>query len=504
MSQSTSVNLHKSSHKRKRDGKQKLSFCIVIDKVKKYYPIFPLNPNKKVFIDPKFYVLEEDSNTYRIVTGKAHPEGKRMDQQIKAQKHLAESVIDEMLGEGVFVTHDRFNRRWHRSVSQSWSTWMKQWYHGHEPHKGKRIKGYKEEAQHCKSSIEQFGNLFGLVTKFEAYYGEFKTANIDAEWLREFQSWMLADKVQDQRGAFLGWGLGEGTVPKIMERIKMILNQAVAKGEILESPFEEFKKDKLRNPDSRGPYLQPEEVELLEKVYHGQLLIKQNDNGSTNILSLKLHHRLAAFLFVCYTGLRYSDLKQVEASNEHFKIYRDHFTIKMYKTKRTIEMRITDKMRSVVNLSGVGPVFKVPLGANNTLNNSLQKICELYGIGYPKIHGLRRTFASTLLNNNVPLKTVSELLGHGSIMVTEKCYAFLCQSSKDEAMEQVFGQSSQKEQNPSLSPEKPQIPLEDAYRLVGMVEQVLSGNDVAMNPELKAEMLRIKTAYQYHEQVQVA
>jgi integrase len=40
-------------------------------------------------------------------------------------------------------------------------------------------------------------------------------------------------------------------------------------------------------------------------------------------------------------------------------------------------------------------------------------------------HGLRRTYATTHLNNGVPIHVVSRALGHASTAVTERSYARL-------------------------------------------------------------------------------
>ncbi|MCH7910737.1 MAG: tyrosine-type recombinase/integrase [Candidatus Hydrogenedentes bacterium] len=57
-------------------------------------------------------------------------------------------------------------------------------------------------------------------------------------------------------------------------------------------------------------------------------------------------------------------------------------------------------------------------------------------------HSLRHTYASLLINEGVPLKVISDLLGHHSTAVTERYYAHLCDSVKKRAVElylPVFG-----------------------------------------------------------------
>jgi integrase len=47
----------------------------------------------------------------------------------------------------------------------------------------------------------------------------------------------------------------------------------------------------------------------------------------------------------------------------------------------------------------------------------------------------RHTFASRLLNMNIPLATILDLLGHSSVLITERVYARLCASKLVEAVE---------------------------------------------------------------------
>ena len=49
----------------------------------------------------------------------------------------------------------------------------------------------------------------------------------------------------------------------------------------------------------------------------------------------------------------------------------------------------------------------------------------------------RHTFASRLLNKNIPLATIRDLLGHSSVLITERVYAHLCASKLVEAVEML-------------------------------------------------------------------
>jgi site-specific recombinase XerD len=55
------------------------------------------------------------------------------------------------------------------------------------------------------------------------------------------------------------------------------------------------------------------------------------------------------------------------------------------------------------------------------------------------LHGLRHTFATVALEAGVPLKVLSDMLGHSEITVTADIYQHVTVESKATAFEQVAG-----------------------------------------------------------------
>jgi integrase len=73
----------------------------------------------------------------------------------------------------------------------------------------------------------------------------------------------------------------------------------------------------------------------------------------------------------------------------------------------------------------VGLVFNAEDGAplhRNTMVKQFHARVQAAGIGYLRPHDLRHTYGSLLMSQGVPLKTISELLGHASIEVTADVY----------------------------------------------------------------------------------
>ena len=84
---------------------------------------------------------------------------------------------------------------------------------------------------------------------------------------------------------------------------------------------------------------------------------------------------------------------------------------------------------------GLKEDYLIPRITNQKLNSYLKEIADIVGIEVPLTHKIaRKTFGSILLFNNVPIKVVSELMGHSNSIITEKHYAKLDTRKLGEAM----------------------------------------------------------------------
>lgn len=67
------------------------------------------------------------------------------------------------------------------------------------------------------------------------------------------------------------------------------------------------------------------------------------------------------------------------------------------------------------------------------LNRHLRKLCKEVGVRCTGWHLLRHTFASRLAARGVPIFTIQKLLGHSTVLMTER-YAHLAPSSFQDAV----------------------------------------------------------------------
>ena len=68
---------------------------------------------------------------------------------------------------------------------------------------------------------------------------------------------------------------------------------------------------------------------------------------------------------------------------------------------------------------------------------NFSKLLEQNGLRHIRFHDLRHTFASSLINKDIPLFNVSKYLGHSDISTTANIYAHLDKSGKDISAETI-------------------------------------------------------------------
>jgi len=108
------------------------------------------------------------------------------------------------------------------------------------------------------------------------------------------------------------------------------------------------------------------------------------------------------------------------------------------KNKKIRKVPINEKVRKILlklklKTGGNKYVFESPVVPNNNISyiqRSFKTACRIANIDNLRFHDLRHTAATRLVESGVPIHTVSKLLGHSSITVTER-YSHPEESVKD-------------------------------------------------------------------------
>jgi integrase len=133
------------------------------------------------------------------------------------------------------------------------------------------------------------------------------------------------------------------------------------------------------------------------------------------------------FIFSCFTGLAYIDAKRLKRSDISIGIDNEKWVFTRRKKTDSptripllpTVLEIIEKYKDHPKCILEGSLLPVP--SNAKLNAYLKEIADICGINkYLTFHIARHTFATTVtLNNGVPIETVSKMLGHKSIKITQ-------------------------------------------------------------------------------------
>lgn len=165
------------------------------------------------------------------------------------------------------------------------------------------------------------------------------------------------------------------------------------------------------------------------------------------------YHRLVRdmFVFSVFTGLAYSDVKNLTTDNLQTFFDGNLWIItRRKKTNTESNIRLLDVPRKIIEkyrgLTRDNKVFPMP--SNTTCNKILKEIGRQCGFKTRlSTHVARHTNATTvLLSNGVPIETVSRLLGHTNIKTTQ-LYAKITAQKISQDMETLSHKLEDMEKN---------------------------------------------------------
>ena len=195
------------------------------------------------------------------------------------------------------------------------------------------------------------------------------------------------------------------TTAKFIQKFKSIIITAQRNGQLNIDPFANYKIS-LKKVD-RG-YLNNDELkDIIQKDFKNERLERIRD----------------IFVFSCYTGLAYIDIKNLK--QEHIRKGSDNKMWIMTKRQKT-DVRTVVPILNIAQIildkyKGLPDGILLPLSSNQKTNAYLKEIADLCGINKNlTFHLARHTFATTItLSNGVPIETVSKMLGHTNIKTTQ-------------------------------------------------------------------------------------
>lgn len=202
-------------------------------------------------------------------------------------------------------------------------------------------------------------------------------------------------------------GKGTNTVGKHMRQLRTIVNEAINHG-IIKADDYPFRKYKIKSEKGHFEWLTPQELKRLEKL-------EVKNKGQRHVLD--------AFLFCCYTGLRYSDFVRMKPDWVEHINGRPwlHFWTKKTNTEVRLPLSLLFDGKALGIVERYGDIGRLAhIYGNHDTNVALSRIMEAAKIRKrATFHTSRHTCATLLVYQGVPITTVQKILGHSSLRTTQ-------------------------------------------------------------------------------------
>lgn len=251
-----------------------------------------------------------------------------------------------------------------------------------------KSKSTLEKYQRCYHRLEDF-----MKSKYRI--SDIAIKEIKHEFITDFETYLRANSK-----------CNENTTAKFMQTFRRIILIAKNNGWIFVDPFANYK-IRLKRVD-RG-YLTDQEIQrILNKEFSTSRLEQVRD----------------LFIFSCFTGLSYIDVKQLKSKDICLSFDNKPWIMtKRQKTDTPVNVPLLKIPLSILKkYEGSLPNdLLLPVLSNQKMNAYLKEIADLCGIDKNlTFHMARHTFATTTtLSKGIPIETVSKMLGHTNISTTQ-------------------------------------------------------------------------------------
>ena len=250
--------------------------------------------------------------------------------------------------------------------------------------------------------------------QYEYRKKDFPVTQIDHAFITGFEYYLKTQRKCSHNSAI-----------KYVVNFKKIVRIVYANGWIAKDPFANYKV-RLRNVERE--FLTAEELQ--------QLI-------DTPFQHARLEHVRDCFVFCCFTGLAYADVKKL--THDDFVTGIDGelwINTKRTKTKTKSNIPVLPTALLILEKYEDSPYLLngkvLPVLTNQKMNAYLKEIAVLSGIKkHLTTHLARHTFATTVtLSNGVSIESVSKMLGHKSLRTTQH-YAKILNRKVSEDMQML-------------------------------------------------------------------
>lgn len=222
--------------------------------------------------------------------------------------------------------------------------------------------------------------------------------SLDLAFVKNLYKWYRTDR-----------NLNHNSALKNIANMKKVVLDCVDNGWLVADPFAKFD---MTREDVDTVYLDKEEIQrIASKPISNERISKVRD----------------LFIFCCFTGLSFIDVKQLKRSEV---ILTHNGELRIYKNRQKtgtpatipllpIALIILDKYK--VDVECLAKDMLLPVLSNQKYNSYLKEIANICNIDKGLTSKIaRNSFATTItLANNVPIETISKMMGHKTIKQTQ-------------------------------------------------------------------------------------
>jgi len=267
-----------------------------------------------------------------------------------------------------------------------------------------------------KNSLGNYGNWDSVLKHLMRFTGgqDVLFKDIDVTWILKLRNYF--ENEASTKGGKL---LSQNSKYSYFAKVKAALKQATKEGILKENPAGKI--ESIKQGETHREYLTEDELKEIIKHDCEYPIIRR------------------AFLFGCFTGLRFGDIQKLKWSEIQQDGDRKHIIrFRQQKTKGNETLPINDDAISCLG-ERRNPEDKIFKGLRYSAwhNQKLRGWIRKAGI-YKDItfHSSRHTYATLLLSKGADIATVSKMLGHKELKTT-LIYAKIIDQKKREASELI-------------------------------------------------------------------
>ncbi|WPQ63709.1 site-specific integrase [Chitinophaga sancti] len=345
-----------------------------------------LNHNTALFIEEKSW----DGRKYQVKGNKQ--EAQEINKNLSILKGRILSIYNDLLERNIPVSIDLIRNKLAGKDIERKTLLDAVSYHNEQLSKSIGI-------DHSKGTLTKFKTLEAKLVKFittQLNRKDIFLKELKHEFVVDFEMYLKRSEK-----------ISHNPVIKYIQSLKKVINMAITHGWLDNNPFRNFKCS-LKTIE-RGYLSQEELLNIQHKVIENERLNKVRD----------------IFIFSCFTGLAYADIKELKY--KHLSTINNERWIITHRQKTNTRTSIpllpqaVEVLNNYEDMSELVDANIFPVLSNQKMNAYLKEIGDICKVNKNlTFHLARHTFATTVtLTNGVPIETVSKMLGHTNLKTTQ-------------------------------------------------------------------------------------